>query len=158
MKQESTKSSVVSCIKPQMAPAWSARVDRWTQLDDACFTFCEALQQWNFLSDLEKPEFIFVVLPNASNEADFDFVSSGAGSPSKFVFTLPNICASVLFQLIQFSGRTFCLSKGAESLEFAKTEANEFLKRNKTSWVFSNQSVGVKNERQVQFFAYTNNI
>ena len=149
------KSLSVSCIKPTTLPTWSSRIDRWSQLDDSCFTFCEALQAWDYLADHEKPDFIFIVLPNASNQADQDFVESGAASPSKFVFTLPNICASVLFQLIDYSGPTFCISKGSSSLSFAITEAEQLAVRNKRCWIFANSSTSDASARLVEFYSFS---
>ena len=158
MNPSLTKSALVSCTKPTLPPVWSSRIDRWSQLDDSCFTFCEALHAWDYLVGLEKPQFIFIVLPNASNEADLEFVNSGAASPSKFVFTLPNICASVLFQLIPFSGRTFCISKGLDSLPFALGEAKEMAGANKSCWVFANSSATEIDTRQVEFYLFSNKI
>lgn len=156
MKASLTKSALVTCVKPTVAPAWSSRIDRWSQLDDSCFTFCEALHTWDYLVGLEKPQFIFIVLPNASNQADLDFVNSGAASPSKFVFTLPNICASVLFQLIPFSGRTFCISKDHDSLRFALSEAEEMARGNRSCWVFANLRATEKDTRHVEFYSFSN--
>lgn len=149
------KSVLIPTLKPHSAPAWSSQIDRWSQLDETCFTFCEALHTWNYLSGLTKPDVILLVLPQASNEADMDFVSSGALSPAKFVFTLPNICASVLFQMIDFSGPTFCISKGADSLRFAQNEALEVSYKDKISWIFANTVLPDKKSRAVEFFSYS---
>lgn len=146
---------LVSCTKPDTPPLWSAKIDRWNQLDDTCFTFCQALHEWNYLNTYLKPDFVFLVLENASNAADLDFVQSGASSPAKFVFTLPNICAAVLFQILAHSGRTFCLSCGKNSLALAQNEAKKFLENKKTSWIFSNSIDPTSGNRAVQFFDFT---
>ncbi len=146
---------LVSTNRPSEAPVWSTLVERWNQLDDTCFTFCEALCQWGYLAGVPRPDCIFLVLPQASNQADYDFVSSGAISPAKFIFTLPNICASVLFQILKHSGRTFCLSSGEKSIDFALTEALAFSKAGWSCWVFTNSVEGNAEERRVHFYDLT---
>lgn len=135
-------------------PAWSSKVDRWYQLDEVGYAFCEALHQWELLKDEGKPDVIFLALPEASNIADFDFVSTGASSPAKFVFTLPNICASVIFQMLGFSGKVYCLNKGVKTIEFAKQEAQEMKKAGKTAWVFASPAQLSDGRREVEFEAY----
>ncbi len=155
MSEVVNNSVLIPTLRPHSAPAWSSQIDRWSQLDETCFTFCEALHTWNYLAELTKPDLIFLVLPQASNEADMDFVRSGALSPAKFVFTLPNICASVLLQMIDFSGPTFCISKGADSLRFAHNEALELSNKDKISWIFANTVLPAEKARSVEFFSYS---
>ena len=156
MSFQKNKILQTSCIKPDSPPAWSEKIDRWTQLDDTSFTFCQALHEWHYLENFSRPDFVFLVLENASNAADLDFIQSGAVSPAKFVFTLPNICAAVLFHLLNYRGRTFCLSNGKNSLELATREALDFLKNKKTSWIFSNSIDPLNGHRVVQFLDFTN--
>ncbi|QDK46254.1 hypothetical protein DOM22_14320 [Bdellovibrio sp. ZAP7] len=142
-------------LKNNSEPAWSAKIDRWYQLDEVGYAFCEALYQWENLKDETHPDVIFLALPEASNVADFDFVSTGASSPAKFVFTLPNICAAVIFQMLGFSGKVYCLNKGAATIEFAKQEAQEMAKAGKTAWVFASPAKLQNEGREIEFEAFS---
>ncbi|WP_413293192.1 hypothetical protein ACLSU7_17540 [Bdellovibrio sp. HCB185ZH] len=142
-------------LQNKSEPAWSSKVDRWYQLDEVGFAFCEALHQWELLKDEKRPDVIYLALPGASNLADFDFVNSGASSPAKFVFTLPNICASVIFQMLGFSGKVYCVNQGPETIEFAKDEAKEAAKSGKCAWVFGSPAVLEDDKRVVLFWSYT---
>jgi hypothetical protein len=124
-------------VPSKAEPAWSAKIDRWYQLDEVSYAFCEALHQWDYLKEAPRPDVIFLALPGASNLADFDFVQSGAVSPAKFVYTLPNICVAVIFQMLGFSGKVYCLHKGSETIPFAEQEAREMAKQGKKAWVFA---------------------
>lgn len=122
---------------PSQEPAWAGQVERWYQLDEVSYAFCEALHQWQGLADFEKPETIFLALPGASNLADRDFVESGAVSPAKFVYTLPNICISVIFQLLGFHGRVVCFNQGETTLAFVQNEARRRAERGRKTWVLA---------------------
>ena len=132
-------------------PAWSTKVDRWYQLDEVSYSFCEALHQWNYLSDVQKPDVILLALAGASNLADFDFVNTGAISPAKFVYTLPNICISVIFQMLGYNGKVYCFHQGNQTLEFAENEAREMAKSGKKVWLFASSPILKNSQRQVQF-------
>ncbi|MBC7371716.1 MAG: hypothetical protein H7326_09130 [Bdellovibrionaceae bacterium] len=141
-------------VKNRAEPAWSLKIDRWYQLDEVAFAFCEALHQWNYLKDIARPEVIFLALPGASNLADFDFANGGATSPSKFVYTLPNICASVIFQLLGHNGKIFCVTQGDSTLEFARAEAAAAADAGHIAWVFSSTPELNENRRQVIFESF----
>jgi len=103
------------------------------------------------LAKAPRPDVIFIALTGASNLADFEFASSGATSPAKFVFTLPNICASVIFQMLGHHGKVYCLHHGADTLEFAQNEARFAAKTGRTAWVFSSSAELHEGRRQVRF-------
>ena len=63
-------------------PSWSTQIDRWYQLDELGFSFCEALHEWNYLEAYPKPDMIFLAIEGASNVADYDFVNSSSQSPA----------------------------------------------------------------------------
>ena len=143
----------VPCHKPIIPPLWSHLIERWHQLDDTSFTFCEAIYAWSYLKEYKPPNYIFLVLENASNFADLDYASSSVASPAKFVYTLPNVSAAVIFQMLNIHGTVFCLSKGSDSLKFALQEAEIFSKSGKTVWVFYNSTTSSQVEtRVVEFF------
>lgn len=132
-------------------PAWSQRVDRWHQLDEISFCFCEALHRWDLLKDYPQPDIIFVASPGASNLADQDFAASDGGSPAKFVFTLPNICASVILQILQKTAKVYCIQQGENTYERALQEARAFAQAGKNVWVMTSPPVLEKNARTVRF-------
>lgn len=133
----------------QQEPAWSHKVERWYQLDEISYSFCEAIHHWGYLQGKEKPDVIILALEGASNLSDFDFVNTGATSPAKFVYTLPNISISVVFQILGHGGKTYCFNKGKNTLEFASKEGLEISKTNKSVWVFSSSPVLENNCRRV---------
>lgn len=137
-------------ITPQ-APPWSPKVDRWHQLDEISFAFCEALSRWEDLKTEPPPDLILLALEGASNVADSDFVRSGAKSPAKFVYTLPSICMAVIFQFLNLKKRVFCLSRGKDTLSFAREEARSFAQAGKTVWVFSSSPLLEQGSRRVNF-------
>jgi hypothetical protein len=141
-------------VNNKSEPAWSAKVDRWYQLDEVGYAFCEALHQWNYLEGVAKPDVIFLALPGASNLADVDFAQSGALSPAKFVYTLPNICIAVIFQMLGFSSKVYCVNRGASTVEFALSEANEMARAGKSAWVFSSSPVLENGKRSVSFASF----
>lgn len=140
-------------LQPKNEPPWSAKIDRWYQLDEVCYAFCEALHQWQYLEDLPRPEVILLALPGASNVADQDFVASNATSPAKFVYTLPNIAAAVILQMLGFSCKVYCLHKGPETLAFVENEARTFARAGKSVWVFSS-TAQADGTRRVEFGDY----
>ncbi len=118
-------------------PGWSTKIDRWYQLDELGFSFCEALQEWNYLESFPRPDMIFLAIEGASNVADYDFVATGSQSPAKFVYTLPNISAAVIFQILKLNGKVYCLSAGADTLKINLQEAQNFAAAGKKVWIFS---------------------
>lgn len=91
-------------------PSWKDKVERWYQLDEASFLLCEAISSWQ-QKDLLRPfSRVIYLSEGGSNLADADFASSVTPSPSKFVYTLPNIAPSVFIQLLGWSGPILCLS------------------------------------------------
>lgn len=125
-------------------PAWSPHIERWYQLDELGFAFCEAIHAWDYLKNYPKPDLIILAIRGGSNLADYDFVSTGSSSPAKFVYTLPNISAAILFQMLKIQGKVFCLSEGDKTFEVAEQEAQNFSKSGKCVWLFGSRS---ENER-----------
>ena len=136
------------------APDWAARVERWTQLDEVTFCFCESLHRWDYLKDQKRPGKIFLAIEGASNLADFEFVQSKALSPAKFVYTLPNVCLAVLLKLVEFQGPAFCFHKGRESILFARAEAQAFANHGESVWLFASPAELIENKRQILFEIY----
>ena len=107
-------------MKEAFEPSWKNRVDRWYQLDENAFALCEALSAWELPIMLrnhnQSLSQIIYMSEGASNLADADFVNSDALSPSKFVYTLPNIAISVGLQILEWRGPvySFCISKDDE--------------------------------------------
>jgi hypothetical protein len=89
-------------------PEWKSKIDRWYQLDETSFSFCEALYSWEQTDQMQRFDQIIYVCEQASNAADADFVASGALSPSKFIYTLPSIGPSVVAQLLNWYGPVYC--------------------------------------------------
>src|ERR1035437_689374 len=96
-------------------PEWSARVERWYQLDAASFALTETF--WRHQQTLEVlPKWMLLASPLASNVTDRQFVASGASSPAKFVHTLPNIRSASLLQVMGWSGPVICLQNDPETV------------------------------------------
>ncbi len=94
---------------PQEIPHWATSVARWHQMDAASFSLVQAYQLLK--EKVQIPSFIILASPTASHEADFDFIKSGAKSPSKMIHTLPSSRASSLCQAMNWSGPLLCLQK-----------------------------------------------
>jgi hypothetical protein len=118
-------------------PTWSKKIERWHQLDEISYCFCEAVSQWNYCSEFPRPETIIFSTPGASNLSDLEFVETGALSPAKFVYTLPNICASVVLQLLAFKGQVLFLHQGSTTEEFSLSEGRARAKAGQIVWIFS---------------------
>lgn len=130
-------------------PLWKDRVERWTQLDEVSFALCEAISQWE-QKDLPFPNLILLAMEGLSTRADFEFASSGAHSPAKFVYTLPNICISVLFQMLKTHTKVFCLSAGSKTQALAEEQARKFKPAYGTIWILSSPPQLEKGSRTVQ--------
>jgi hypothetical protein len=135
-------------------PDWSQKIERWYQLDELSYSFCEAIHHWNHLKDYPRPDLIVFGLEGASNIADFDFKNTMPPSPSKFVYTLPNICASIIFQMIQYTGQVFFLHQGKNTLEFAQQEARALAASGKKIWFFSSSNELETGKRKIIFEVY----
>lgn len=108
-------STSVDIIKFRPEPAWKDRVERWYQLDENGYVICEAVYDWLRKDKMHKFDALLLVLPEASNLADLDFVSSTPASPAKFVYTLPNIAGVLVAQMTSFHGPIFCLCEDPDS-------------------------------------------
>ena len=102
-------------------PAWAGKVERWYQLDLFAFALAEAVFRWRDI--LPRPSRIYLAGEGASNPTDFDFVRTGAASPTRFVHTLPNIRASSMLQVMEWSGELFSLHIDPASIAFTLAEA-----------------------------------
>ena len=140
MKQLRFESKINLRLDPSHTPAWSTQVERWYQLDELGFSFCEALHHWKGLQEFKKPDLIILAIEGASNLADKDFVITGSASPAKFVYTLPNISAAIIFQMLKFEGKVFCVSEGSKTFEVANQEAEALASSGKSVWLFSTKA------------------
>ena len=105
-------------------PSWKGIVERWYQLDPFAYGLAEAYTKWK---PLPAPAMILLASPQASNETDFQFATTGATSPAKFVHTLPNIRCSSLCQVMDWTGPVLCVQKDPSTLAHALREALAFL-------------------------------
>lgn len=108
-------------------PRWKAQVERWYQLDAYAYGLTQAYDVWRASGVVDKPEFLFLASPEASNRTDAQFAGSGASSPQKFVHTLPNIRSASLFQVMEWSGPMLCIQKDPHTVATALVEAAEFV-------------------------------
>ncbi len=96
-------------------PDWAAKVDRWYQLDAYAYGLSQAW--WQLRGQLgERPALLILASPGASNETDWNFARTGATSPSKFVHTLPNVRASALCQVMDWSGPMLCVQQDPQTV------------------------------------------
>lgn len=118
-------------------PNWHQSVDRWYQLDEAAYGLVDTY--FHCLSKLfSRPDFIILASPAASNHTDFEFVKSGAISPSLFVHTLPNIRSAPLLQAMEWTGPILCLQAGIRTLLSGCVEAIEMAARYEQNvWILS---------------------
>ena len=94
-------------------PAWSTKVERWHQLDEASYALCEAVQAWKDTDHLKPFSQLIYIGCGGSNVADAEFVKSLG--PAKFVYTLVNIAPSVLCQSLNWSGPVTCFSLNSQA-------------------------------------------
>ena len=144
-------------FKQTSTPEWASKIDRWYQLDELSYSFCEAIHNWNYLKEFPQPDQVILAIEGACNVADFDYAHTKPSSPAKFVYTLPNICSSVIFQLIGFQGKVICLNQGKHTLNFAQTEATQLANAGKTVWLFSSPSELESGKRKIIFECLTPN-
>ena len=91
-----------------LEPTWSHRVERWFQLDTEGIAICKALEEWIRRSEIYIfPDLIIHSSFSGSHLADFNFARSGADSPTKFVYTLPNVIIGVMAQFLNWQGPSF---------------------------------------------------
>ena len=104
-------------------PDWSSLVDRWYQLDAHSFGLADFY--WKHKDILiNKPGIIILTSDTGSLEADLQFVK--IFSPTKFVYTLPNVRSSALCQVMNWHGPILCVQQPPTCLESGILEA--------TSW------------------------
>lgn len=97
-------------------PEWKDLVERWYQLDQSSLVLCQAIYSWSLAeTNLKNIEAIIYLFDHGSNVADRDFTqyrdNGSAASPSKFVYTLPNIPIMVVQQMLKISVPTFCVDQ-----------------------------------------------
>ena len=129
-------------------PKWAEKIERWYQLDELGYAFCEAVYNWNYHKEIEKPDLIFIAIEGASNIADKDFVIMGSLSPAKFVYTLPNISAAVIFQMLNINGKVYCLNDGPNTTKTAEIEAKSFASNGKRVWLFTSPITNNESEAE----------
>jgi hypothetical protein len=91
-------------------------------MDAAAFGLAQAQYEWNKSSN-DRPSFLILASPGASNQTDRAFSQSGASSPQKFVHTLPSVRCSPLCQILDWSGPMLCLNQDPETILLALREA-----------------------------------
>jgi hypothetical protein len=99
-------------IKNIDQPEWKDLVDRWYQLDQTSLALCQGIYNWSKVENrLSTTSAIIYFFDKGSELADRDFVHgiiSGLGaSPSKFVYTLPNIPMMIVQQMLKISVPVF---------------------------------------------------
>lgn len=155
MKALCFRSSLQKRLEPNFEPAWKDQVERWYQLDELGFAFCEAIHEWEYLKAFPKPDLILLALEEASNPADKDYVLTGGQSPAKFVYTLPNISAAIIFQMLKINGKVYCLSHGKNTLTVAHEEAKAFAQSGKVVWVLASPSRAKQDvTRDILFYCF----
>lgn len=118
-------------------PAWSARVDRWYQLDASAYGLTELYERLKAAGEpLHVPSFVILASPEASNDSDHAFASTGTASAHKFAHTLPNIRGAPLSQSMGWVGPTLCLQNDPHTFASALSEAAGFVRAGRTPvWV-----------------------
>jgi hypothetical protein len=118
-------------------PEWSAKVERWYQLDAAAFALTETF--WRHREQLtHRPEVIFLASPIASNITDAQFAASEAPSPAKFVHTLPNIRGASLLAVMEWAGEVYCVQKDPQTVLTAISEGMQAVRGSgKDAWIMS---------------------
>jgi hypothetical protein len=115
-------------------PSWSAKVERWYQLDAYAYLLPEAFARWELSS---RPSSMLLACGGASNLTDHAFATSGAQSPTKFVHTLPNIRASSLLAVMGWEGTVFSLHRDPCTLAVSFSEAIRRASAGEECWVWS---------------------
>lgn len=151
MKKLSFTVNLKKRLDTTFQPPWSSIVERWYQLDELSFAFCEALHEWKNLESFPRPDLILMGIEGASNVADQDFIANPV-SPAKFVYTLPNIPAAVIFQMLKMNSQVFYLSHGKETLKILEQEAQIFSESGKKVWVFASRAQADSSSREIIFY------
>lgn len=118
-------------------PAWSGLVERWYQLDAPAYGMTQAYAE--FKSALtDRPDLIILASPGSSGETDFQFASTGASSPSKFVHTLPSVRGASLLKVMDWHGPLLCVQNDPETWLTGLHEALTLSQNNqKRIWVLT---------------------
>lgn len=103
--------------KIKSTPEWKDKIERWYQLDELSYFLCCACFQWLKQDSEFKFDQIYYLFSKSSNQADAEFVKSQkrlpdnslSFSPSKFIYTLPNIPSSVIAQLLNWKGSIYSM-------------------------------------------------
>ncbi|MEK2688055.1 hypothetical protein [Bdellovibrio sp. GT3] len=141
-------------IQNRPEPVWKDKIPEWEKLSETSYAFCEAIHQWEYLKERPRPDVIFLAIPKGCNLADFEFVADDAKNAHKFIFTFPNMNASIIMQMLGFSGRVLCFSNGEKTAEFAINECKEMEKAEKTAWLFTSPAELDDGKRVVLFSSY----
>jgi len=88
-------------------PSWSAKVDRWYQLDAPAYGLAQAFSR-QVLPAGHVPSMILLASAGSSSETDFLFAKADVPSPSRFVHTLPSVRAVPLMQVMGWQGPVLC--------------------------------------------------
>lgn len=137
MKVRITHQAFTFEFPAKLEPEWKSKVERWYQLDAAAYGLAEAYWQWR-MTLKNRPDFLIMASPSASNVTDLSFAQTGASSPQKFVHTLPNIRAASLCQVMEWAGPLLCLQNGEQTIFSALREAADLVSSElKVVWVMS---------------------
>jgi hypothetical protein len=122
-------------------PIWKDSVERWYQLDAAAYGLCEVFTH-SHVTDRRPPGLIVLASPGGSNHTDSLFIEGDAGSPAKFVHTLPNIRVSSLLQVMGWAGPALCLQNDPFSVSTAIAQATILLDNKFCCiWIFGCQAL-----------------
>jgi hypothetical protein len=151
----SVHSSFFSYIHPSAEePKWSAKVERWYQLDACAYGIVEMYAKLAVSGELRRqPDLMLLASPLASNESDFGFAKTGASSAHRFAHTLPNIRSAPLLQVMGWSGPMLCIQNDPKTLTSALCEAVGFLRAGyRTIWVVGSRGNGANAGHQAFLF------
>jgi len=119
-------------------PEWSSLVERWYQVDTQSYGI--ASFYWDNKKNLNTPNLIMLASNCACYQSDLAFIKTL--SPSKFVYTLPNVMSSTLCQVSKWNGPILCIQNGLDSFRTAILEAIIWnIKNNGCIWVFNSNQI-----------------
>lgn len=120
-------------------PAWSAKVERWYQLDAAAYGLVQSYEEMKDRLG-PAPDLIVLASPRASNTTDRSFALTGASSPSKFVHTLSNVRGAPLLQVMEWGGPVLCVQDDPRTILNGIDQALAFLELEpelQRAWIIS---------------------
>lgn len=142
--------------KNREEPPWKDFIDRWYQIDENGYAFCQALYEWKQQNKLPKFDALVLNLPEGSNLSDVNFVMAAPASPAKFVYTLPNIAGTLVVQMLKFQGPLFCFSESAGNTKILSFAQNLLKAGHRNVFVIeSSLALNDNEERVVKGYIYS---